>query len=59
MNYMTTSTTVLLSPPAEVINKLTLAEREEVKWYREMGMPISGTVVDAVKRVIKVRREMK
>ncbi len=56
---MATGTTVLLSPPAKVLNKLTLKEREEVHYYHEMGMPISGSVVDAIKRVTKVRKEMK
>ncbi len=47
----------LLCPPAEVVNKLTEVEREEVNWYHEMGMPISGTVVDVIRRATDERKE--
>jgi len=59
VNYMTTSTTVLLNPPPQVLNKLTLKEREEVQYYALQHMPVQGIVVDAIKRITKVRREMK
>jgi hypothetical protein len=56
---MTTRTTVLLCPPVKVLNRLSLKEREEVQYLAQMGMPAQGVVIHAIRRVIKVRKEMK
>lgn len=49
---MQSKTEVLLNPPAVVLVRLPLREREEANWYAEMGMPISGNVAAAVRRVV-------
>ncbi len=54
-----TKALALLNPPIQVLTKAPLKKRREVAWYAEMGMPMQGTTTHVVKRVIKVRREMK
>ena len=49
---MQSKATVLLNPPPAVLLKLPQAMREEANWYAEMGMPISGNVALAVRRVV-------
>lgn len=56
---MATDTKVLLNPSIKTLVRMSDKDREEISWYAEMGMPISGTVVRAVRRVLKVRKEMK
>lgn len=50
-------TRVLLAPNTRVLNKLSLGERREINWYAEQGMPAQGSVVPAIRRVIKHRKE--
>jgi hypothetical protein len=54
-----TKAIALLNPSAKVLNKAPKHVREEAQWYAEMGMPVQGTTLSAVKRVVQVRREMK
>lgn len=49
---MRTDVRVLLAPPPQVLVRLPMRLREEANWYAEMGMPISGDVLTAVKQVI-------
>jgi len=47
---------VLLNPKPDVLVRMQPRDREEAQWYAEMGMPISGRVVAAVKLVAENRR---
>ncbi len=54
-----TKAIALLNPSVKVLNKAPKQIREEVQWYAQMGMPVQGTTLHAVKHVVRVRREMK
>lgn len=54
-----TKVIALLNPTIKVLTKAPKQVREEVQWYASMGMPVQGTTLHAVQRVVKVRREMK
>ncbi len=58
VSYLTTAVATL-NPDTKTLNKLTLADREEIQWLAQMGMPTQGRVLKSVERVVKVRKEMK
>lgn len=48
---------VVVAPNTRVLNKLSLGERRDIQWLAEMGMPVQGEVVAAIRRVTRVRKE--
>jgi hypothetical protein len=53
---MQSTVNVLLNPSVEVLVRMPLRDREEANWYAQMGMPMQGNVVSAIRRVITSQR---
>lgn len=49
----------LLCPKPDVLVRMQPRDLEEIQWYAEMGMPVSGSIVRVIERVTKNRRVRK